>query len=46
VLKNVMLTTDGKRPGSEPAVTLATLKRSDNTDSLIARVIDEPPQPA
>jgi len=46
VLKNVMLTTDGKRPGSEPAVTLATLKPSDNTDSLIARVVDEPPQPA
>jgi hypothetical protein len=46
VLKNVMLTTDGKRPGSEPAVTLATLKPSDNTESLIARVVDEPPQPA
>ena len=46
VLKNVMLTTDGKRPGSEPAVTLATLKPSDNTDSLIARVVEEPPQPA
>jgi len=46
VLKNVMLTTDGKRAGSEPAVTLATLKPSDNTDSLIARVVDEPPQPA
>ncbi len=46
VLKNVMLTTDGKRPGSAPAVTLATLKPSDNTDSLIARVVDEPPQPA
>ena len=26
VLKNVMLTTDGKRAGSEPAVTLATLE--------------------
>ena len=46
VLKNVMLTTDGKRRGSEPAVTLATLKPSDNTNSLIARVVEEPPQPA
>ncbi|HEV2624390.1 MAG TPA: GGDEF domain-containing protein, partial [Xanthobacteraceae bacterium] len=46
VLKNVMLTTDGKRAGSEPAVTLATLKPSDNTDSLIARVVEEPPQSA
>jgi hypothetical protein len=46
VLKNVMLTTDGKRAGSEPVVTLATLKPSDNTDSLIARVVEEPPQSA
>jgi hypothetical protein len=46
VLKNVMLTTDGKRAGSEPVVTLATLKPSDNTDSLIARVVEEPLQSA
>jgi hypothetical protein len=47
VLKNAMLTADGKRGGSvEPAVTLATLKASDNVDSLIARVVQEPPKPA
>jgi hypothetical protein len=47
VLKDAMLTADGKRGGSvEPAVTLATLKASDNVDSLIARVVQEPPKPA
>jgi hypothetical protein len=45
VLKKVMLAADGKA-GVEPAVTLATLKPSDTTDSLIARVIEEPPKPA
>jgi hypothetical protein len=45
VLKKVMLAADG-RAGVGPAVTLATLKSSDTTDSLIARVVDEPPKPA
>jgi hypothetical protein len=45
VLKKVMLAADGKA-GTEPAVTLATLKPSDTTDSLIARVVEEPPKPA
>jgi hypothetical protein len=45
LLKTVMLATDGK-PGGEPAVTLATLKPSDSTESLIARVVEEPPKPA
>ena len=45
VLKKIMLTTDGK-PGVEAAVTLATLKPSDSTESLIARVVEEPPKPA
>jgi len=45
VLKKIMLAADGKA-GLEPAVTLATLKPSDTTDSLIARVVEEPPQPA
>jgi len=45
VLKKVMLATDGK-PGIAPAVTLATLKPSDTTDSLIARVVEDPPKPA
>jgi hypothetical protein len=45
VLKKVMLAADGK-VGLEPAVTLATLKPSDTTDSLIARVVEEPPKPA
>jgi hypothetical protein len=45
VLKKVMLAADGKA-GIEPAVTLATLKPSDTTDSLIARVVEEPPKPA
>jgi hypothetical protein len=45
VLKKVMLAADGKA-GIGPAVTLATLKPSDTTDSLIARVVEEPPKPA
>src|SRR5262249_56812771 len=43
VLKKVMLATDGKA-GTEPAVTLATLKPRDTTDSLIARIVEEPPK--
>jgi hypothetical protein len=45
VLKKVMLAADGKA-GAEPAVTLATLKPTDTTDSLIARIVEEPPNPA
>ena len=45
VLKKVMLAADGKA-GLGPAVTLATLKPSDTTNSLIARVVEEPPKPA
>jgi len=45
VLKKVMLTTDGKA-GVETAVTLATLKPSDSTESLVARIVEEPPKPA
>ena len=45
MLKKVMLAADGK-VGLEPAVTLATLKPTDTTDSLIARVVEEPPKPA
>jgi hypothetical protein len=47
VLKNAMLTTERKSGGSvEPAVTLATLKPSDNLESLVARVVEERPKPA
>ena len=45
LLKKVMLATDGKS-AAEPAVTLATLKPRDTTDSLIARIVEEPPKPA
>ena len=45
LLKKVMLATDGKA-AAEPAVTLATLKPRDTTDSLIARIVEEPPKPA
>jgi len=45
LLKKVMLATDGKA-APEPAVTLATLKPRDTTDSLIARIVEEPPKPA
>ena len=40
-----VLATDGKA-AAEPAVTLATLKPRDTTDSLIARIVEEPPKPA
>jgi PleD family two-component response regulator len=46
VLKNAMLTADGKRGGVDAAVTFATLKPSDNVESLVARVAEEPPKPA
>ena len=36
-----MLAPDRKRSGIETAVTLATLKPTDNVDSLIARVVGE-----
>jgi hypothetical protein len=45
VLRKIMLAANGK-PGAEPAVTLATLKPRDTTDSLVARVVEEPPKPA
>jgi hypothetical protein len=41
VLKNTMLLADRKRSGLEADVTLATLKPTDNVDSLIARVVGE-----
>jgi len=41
VLKHTMLTPDRKRSSVETAVTLATLKPTDNVDSLIARVVGE-----
>jgi hypothetical protein len=41
VLKNTMLAPDRERGGIEAAVTLATLKATDNVDSLIARVVGE-----
>jgi hypothetical protein len=44
VLKNTMLLADRKRSGIEAAVTLATLKTTDNVDSLIARVVGETPR--
>ena len=42
----LMLTADGKRGGVDAAVTPATLKLSDNIESLVARVAEEPPKPA
>jgi hypothetical protein len=45
LLKMVILATDGKA-APEPAVTLATLKPRGTTDSLIARIVEEPPKPA
>jgi hypothetical protein len=39
VLKNTMLAPDRKKKGINTAVTLATLKPTDNVDSLIARVV-------
>jgi hypothetical protein len=41
VLKNTMLTPDRNRGGIDAAVTLATLKPTDNVDSLVARVVGE-----
>jgi hypothetical protein len=41
VLKNTMLAPDSKKGGIDTAVTLATLKPTDNIDSLIARVVGE-----
>jgi PleD family two-component response regulator len=41
VLKHTMLAPDLARTGIETAVTLATLKPTDNVDSLIARVVGE-----
>jgi hypothetical protein len=41
VLKHTMLAPDRKRGVIDTAVTLATLKPTDNVDSLIARVVDE-----
>jgi hypothetical protein len=41
VLKNTILAPDRKRSGVDAAVTLATLKPTDNIDSLIARVVGE-----
>jgi GGDEF domain-containing protein len=41
ILKHTMLAPDKKRSGIETAVTLATLKPTDNVDSLIARVVGE-----
>jgi hypothetical protein len=43
VLKNTMLAPEKTRAGIDAAVTLATLKSSDNVDSLIARVVGEAP---
>ena len=41
VLKHTMLAPDAKDGGIDTAVTLATLKPSDNVDSLISRVVGE-----
>jgi hypothetical protein len=41
VLKHTMLAPDRKRTDIDTVVTLATLKPTDNVDSLIARVVDE-----
>ena len=41
VLKHTMLAPDREHTGIATAVTLATLKPTDNVDSLIARVVDE-----
>jgi hypothetical protein len=39
VLKNTMQTSDRGQTGIDAAVTLATLKPTDNVNSLIARVV-------
>jgi len=41
VLKHTMLAPDRKRSGIETAVTLTTLKPTDNVESLVARVAGE-----
>ena len=41
VLKNTMLAPDRKKSGVDAAVTLATLKPTDNVDSLIARIVGD-----
>ena len=41
MLRHTMLAPDPKHGGIETAVTLATLKPSDNVDSLISRVVGE-----
>jgi PleD family two-component response regulator len=41
VLRHTMLEPDQQRGSFETAITLATLKPTDNVDSLIARVVNE-----
>jgi hypothetical protein len=41
VLKHTMLAADRKKSGVDTAVTLATLKATDNIDSLISRVVGD-----
>jgi hypothetical protein len=41
VLKNTMLAPDRKKSGIDAEVTLATLKPTDNVDSLIARIVGD-----
>jgi GGDEF domain-containing protein len=41
ILKHTMLAPDRKKSGIETAVTLATLKPTDNVESLIARVVGD-----
>jgi len=41
VLRHTMLAPDRRRKGIETAVTLATLKPTDNVESLVARVVDD-----
>jgi PleD family two-component response regulator len=41
VLKHTMLEPEQQRSSIETAITLATLKPTDNVDSLIARVVNE-----
>jgi hypothetical protein len=41
ILKNTMLAPDRKKSGIDTEVTLATLKPTDNVDSLIARIVGD-----
>jgi PleD family two-component response regulator len=41
ILKNTMVAPEKKRAGIDAAVTLATLKPTDNVDSLVARVVGQ-----